>query len=159
MTTKTVAKGGNDRTPNEIPQNKPATGRDEAGRLLPGAKLNPGGRPKEDIAFRARARKAVDEFVAQKWIDEVERDGPDWLKASELLAAYAYGKPSQSLEVTPMAQPRRAGTGWPIERLKELATLLLKKEAAALSPTESERLGDLRAQMLVEEALAHDGKL
>lgn len=64
-----------------------------------GVSGNPNGRPKVDVEFRARARKAVDEYVLGKWVAEVETDGPEWVKCSELLAAYGYGRPAQSLEV------------------------------------------------------------
>lgn len=60
----------------------------------PGKSGNPGGRPKTAQQFRARARAAVDEHVIEAWEDEVTNRGPAWLRASELLAAYGYGKPS-----------------------------------------------------------------
>ena len=56
------------------------------------------GRSKIDQDFRARARKAVDEHVLSAWIAEVEAQGKEWVKCSELLAAYGYGKPSQPVE-------------------------------------------------------------
>lgn len=59
---------------------------------------NPNGRPKVAEEFRARARKAVDDHVIQAWIEEVESQGENWVKCSELLAAYGYGKPSQPVE-------------------------------------------------------------
>jgi hypothetical protein len=55
----------------------------------------PGGRPKENAEFRTRARKAVDAHVLDAWIAEVESQGESWVKCSELLAAYGYGKPAQ----------------------------------------------------------------
>jgi len=61
---------------------------------------NPSGRPRVVDEFRLRARKAVDELVLAKWQKEVETDGPEWVRCSELLAAYGYGKPAQSLELT-----------------------------------------------------------
>lgn len=61
---------------------------------------NPGGRPKTHSDFRARARQAVDEKVLERWEKEVTENGPDWVKCSELLAAYGYGKPSQAIEVS-----------------------------------------------------------
>lgn len=76
---------------------------------------NPGGRPKLADAFREKARKAVDDHVLDAWIDEVEgveqmvesedgamkvikKRGKEWIRASELLAAYGYGKPPQPVE-------------------------------------------------------------
>ncbi len=75
---------------------------------------NPGGRPKLVDALRERALKAVDEKILEAWIDEctererevmtlegpvvvVER-GKNWVKCSELLAAYGMGKPVQPTE-------------------------------------------------------------
>lgn len=80
------------------PQNKPETGRNPDGTLKKGAKLNPGGRPKENEMFRDRAKKAVDEHVLEAWIAEVKDRGDGWVKCSELLAAYGYGKPPAAPE-------------------------------------------------------------
>ena len=59
---------------------------------------NPGGRPKTDVAFRVRARRVVDEKILDRWEREIDEDGPDWVKCSELLAGYGYGKPTQPVE-------------------------------------------------------------
>ena len=56
------------------------------------------GRPKVVKEFRLKCRAVVDELVVQKWIDEVRRGGDDWVKCSELLANYGYGKPTQPIE-------------------------------------------------------------
>ncbi len=69
-------------------------------RFEKGKSGNPSGRPKDLPEFRRRAREAVNEHVLQKWIDEVTSGGDDWMKASELLAAYGYGKPSQTVDLT-----------------------------------------------------------
>lgn len=74
--------------------------RDNKGKFLPGESPNPNGRPKVAEEFRARARKAVDDHVIDAWILEVENLGDEWIRASELLAAYGYGKPSQAVELT-----------------------------------------------------------
>lgn len=58
---------------------------------------NPSGRPKVAEEFKERCRKAVDEHVFAAWLNEVQCGGENWAKAAELLAAYAYGKPSQSI--------------------------------------------------------------
>ena len=63
-----------------------------------GPSPNPGGRPKTEPAFRLRARKAVDAKVIARWEREVDENGPDWLRCSELLVAYGYGRPSQAIE-------------------------------------------------------------
>ena len=80
------------------PENKPVSSRNPDGTLKKGAKLNPGGRPKEHEMFRDRAKKAVDEHVLQAWIDEVVQRGDGWVKCSELLASYGYGKPQSAPE-------------------------------------------------------------
>ncbi|MCA2981456.1 MAG: hypothetical protein INH41_05560 [Myxococcaceae bacterium] len=36
----------------------------------------------------------MNELVIEAWETEVRERGPHWLRASELLTAYAYGKPS-----------------------------------------------------------------
>lgn len=59
---------------------------------------NPNGRPKIVDEFRDKARKAVDASVLDAWIGEVESRGKEWVRCSELLAAYGYGKPSQPVE-------------------------------------------------------------
>lgn len=59
---------------------------------------NPSGRPRVAEEFRERARTAVDEHVLDAWISEVETGGKDWVRCSELLAAYGYGKPTPPFE-------------------------------------------------------------
>lgn len=84
------------------------------GKFAPGNRANPGGRPKIVDELRQRALRAVDEKVLAAWEDELEeRDrqvvtqvgaitvfckGPNWVKCSELLAAYGLGKPVQPVE-------------------------------------------------------------
>jgi hypothetical protein len=74
---------------------------------------NPGGRVKLPEAFRERCKSAVDRIVIDAWEDEVELKtrkrkingvevemqsrGPEWIKASELLSSYGYGKPAQPI--------------------------------------------------------------
>jgi len=69
------------------------------GQFVPGIGGNKSGRSKSLTVFRDVCRKAVNGLVVQAWVDEVRNKGPQWAKASELLAAYAYGKPTQSVEV------------------------------------------------------------
>lgn len=76
------------------PGNRPKTGT----QFKPGQSGNPNGRPKVADAFKERCRKAVDERVIDAWISEVASLGDNWMKASELLAAYAYGRPTQAVE-------------------------------------------------------------
>jgi hypothetical protein len=55
--------------------------------------------PKINVEFRARARKAVDDLVLTKWMNEVYTGGREWVRCSELLASYGYGKPTQTHDV------------------------------------------------------------
>lgn len=61
---------------------------------------NPNGRPKIIEELRARCLKAVNDKVIAAWENEVDSLGNNWIKASELLAAYGLGKPSQAVELT-----------------------------------------------------------
>lgn len=56
---------------------------------------NPGGKPKIAEEFREKCRRVVDDHVLAAWTHEVETMGDNWIKASELLAAYGYGRPAQ----------------------------------------------------------------
>lgn len=103
----------------EKPQNGPTTGRNPDGTLKKGAKLNPGGRPKENAMFRDRAKAAVDEHVVQAWIAEVVAQGEAWVKCSELLAAYGYGKPASA----PEDNEALAQSGRPLANASEEAIL------------------------------------
>lgn len=78
--------------------NSPATAPKRGRPFAKGQSGNPNGRPKVVEEFRARARKAVDEHVLAAWVAEVEAQGPEWVRCSELLAAYGYGKPSSAPE-------------------------------------------------------------
>ena len=81
-----------------------------------GGSGNPLGRPKALPMFRSRCRERTDERVFAAWVDEIEvRErvvghafgapiidvcrGKEWIRASELLAAYGYGKPAQAVSV------------------------------------------------------------
>ena len=110
------------------PANRKKTGaRLENGTFPKGKSGNPNGRPKIVEEFRDRARKATDEFVIAAWISEVESMGDNWVKASELLAAYGYGRPAQSMELTGKG-------GGPIEyrdmTTEQLKALLAQQMAA-----------------------------
>ena len=83
---------------------------------------NPSGRPKGYSKFRKEAREAVDSHVIKAWENEVINLGPNWMKASENLAAYGYGKaPNAPADNKAIAQ---SGSGLPpmtAEALLELA--------------------------------------
>lgn len=122
------------------PQNRPkqALGRGPDGRILPGSSGNPGGRPKAGILFREEAQKrarqdsAEGKVVLDAWVKEIESKGEDWVKASELLANYAFGRPVQGLEIT-------GAEGGPIETsshdLSKLSTDELRAMRALLAKT------------------------
>ena len=59
---------------------------------------NPSGRAKVAEEFRQRARRAVDEHVLSAWVAEVETQGEHWVRCSEMLAAYGYGRPASAPE-------------------------------------------------------------
>ncbi len=110
---------------------KQAPARRPDGTLLPGGTANPGGRPKAGVAFREEAQKAVRVgeaeglLIIRAWVKEVQTGGEDWAKASELLAAYAFGKPPQGLELS-------GPDGAPISTTKLDVSKLSDKDARAL---------------------------
>lgn len=59
---------------------------------------NPSGRPKIREDLKARCIRLVDDLVIDSWVKEVQALGPEWVRCSELLAAYGYGKPAQMVE-------------------------------------------------------------
>lgn len=81
-------------------ENTPKTDKRPAPRTAfkPGQSGNPGGRPKNSPILRERCQRAVDEHVVDAWVNEVVTQGPDWVKCSELLAAYGYNKPASAKE-------------------------------------------------------------
>lgn len=98
-------------------EQKPSkAGRGKGRPFSPGVSGNPGGRPKVADEFKARCRRILDETVIDAWADEIkmrpreiitpagpfemECRGPHWVKASELIAGYAIGKPAQRTELT-----------------------------------------------------------
>lgn len=80
-------------------ENKPkAKGKAPPHAWKPGQSGNPGGRPKLREHVRERSAAAVDEHCVAAWIEEVVTRGDDWVKCSELLAAYGIGKPGSAPE-------------------------------------------------------------
>lgn len=92
----------------------------------PGVSGNPSGRPKVVEEFRQRARKAVDEHVLSKWIQEVISEGPEWMRCSEMLAAYGYGKPSSAPE--DLAAVREGGASLSVLTRDELLKIAKGEE-------------------------------
>ena len=88
------------RPPPPVGNNGKTTGGATGKGFKPGQSGNPSGRPKVAAEFKERCRAFVDEHVIAAWENEVRTLGEHWMKASELLAAYAYGKPTQAVEHT-----------------------------------------------------------
>jgi hypothetical protein len=61
-------------------------------------RINAGGRPKVPSEFKRRCSDFTDEHVVAAWEQEVMQRGENWVRASELLAAYGKGKPTQPVE-------------------------------------------------------------
>lgn len=78
--------------------------------------------------LRDRCRKAVDELVLAAWENEVRTCGPHWVRCSELLAAYGYGKPKERLEVqsTVEVRPKWNPGAYLPEELEQLERVLEK---------------------------------
>ena len=57
-----------------------------------------GGRPKGLKELRIRARDVVDRHVIAAWESEIINRGDNWVKCSELVTAYGYGKPPSAPE-------------------------------------------------------------
>lgn len=93
---------------------KPKRGRP----FVKGQTGNPNGRPRVNPAFRDRARNAVDQHVLDAWVAEVEAQGDDWVRCSELLAAYGYGRPPAAPEDNDAV---KSAGGWPLNREETLA--------------------------------------
>lgn len=83
--------------PKEVIPDSTPIARVEGGKFAPGVSANPNGKPAGVSAFRLKARAKVDELVIDAWVQEIEGRGEDWIKASELLTAYAYGRPTQAI--------------------------------------------------------------
>lgn len=107
--------------------------RDEKGRFGLGNTANPGGKTHMHHTFTWRCRSAVNETVIDAWIDEVVTRGPHWVRASELLAAYGYGRPSEKLKVEDATMETRL----PREILDALLLWRRERDAAAKPAAES----------------------
>ena len=114
--------------------------RDPTGRWLPGTVGGPG-RPSVDLEFQRRAQ-ALMEMPDGGWDTLCKllrgKDSADRRFAVELAAAYAYGKPSQRVQVTGMVGMFRAD-----ELLREFSTdelrrLLAMAEAGGQKAIEGE---------------------
>lgn len=83
---------------------------------------NLNGRPKVVEEFRARARSAVDSHVLDAWVREVVEQGPEWVRCSELLAAYGYCKPPQAKEDNDAMRAANPFASLTVEQLVKLAS-------------------------------------
>jgi hypothetical protein len=75
---------------------KPPVGR----RFQPGQSGNPGGRPKVDMDFRDRCRGFMEREGWALLEADARTNTNRGAQARELIAAYAYGKPKQGVEVS-----------------------------------------------------------
>lgn len=107
--------------------------RGKSGRFGVGNQAGKGhGRPKVALEFKAECRVIVDELVVERWRSEVESMGEHWVRCSELLAAYGYGKPPQSLTVAgTVNHEHRNLKALNDEQLDVLIALMERAEAAA----------------------------
>ena len=116
------------------PQNRTETGSRLAdGRFSRGQTGNPGGRPKVRADFQTRARAQVDEHIIDAWAAEVRERGPQWVRYSELLVAYAYGKPVTTVETTDASAE---GPSWLHQLTGEQVLAIARGEAPKGTVTE-----------------------
>lgn len=104
---------------------KTATGRP----FQKGQSGNPKGRPKVAEEFRAECRDFSPTAFA-KLKAEVAKKGENWFRAAELILAYAHGKPTQPVAVSPFDE-------WTDERLEARFAELISQGASATKPPES----------------------
>ena len=86
--------------PRSRPANRPGGPlRDASGKILPGAALNPSGRPKMWREFQEAMRERSPEAVAV--IDKVLKSRDDGTRqwAAEKVLAYAWGRPPQRVQL------------------------------------------------------------
>jgi hypothetical protein len=115
--------------------------RDPSGKLLPGATLNPTGRPKVWREFQEAVRERTPE--ALKIIDQaLKSKDPEMRRwACERVLGYAWGRPPQRVQIggdedAPPVQVGRA-IDWsrlPPERLGQLLGIMDSLEAAGADP-------------------------
>lgn len=70
------------------------------GRWAPGVSGNPGGRPAVVKPFREACRNFMETRGWQKLQEMAEGEGATALRALELIAGYAYGRPREAVEVS-----------------------------------------------------------
>ena len=96
--------------------------------FVKGKSGNPSGRPKVAAEFRDKCRRVVDALCIQAWEAEVEGKGEDWLRASELLAAYGYGRPSKA-EGDGETEAPRLPEGLTLDELRAIARTAKQAES------------------------------
>src|SRR5690348_13031346 len=124
------------------PENRAAEAvRDAKGRMLPGATLNPGGRPKAWAEFRDAMRERSPQAVAIVDRALKSRDPDERRWAAEKVLAYAWGRPPQRVQVsgdedgTPLLPGPRLDWGLlPPDKLGELLGIIDFLEAQRDKP-------------------------
>jgi hypothetical protein len=119
-----------DGTPRKGPATtaNPLARRDAKGRILPGASLNPGGRK---AGLKSLLKQHVDygkvfEVLASIVYGQLAPQArtADRIKASELLLAYEYGRPQQSIKLDDKAQGPHDVKSMNTDRLRMLASTI-----------------------------------
>lgn len=91
---------------------------------------NPLGRPKSEPHMLKRCRAIVDAKVIDAWEQELTERGPAWVKCSELLVAYGYGRPKLDPESPDVVEGGSALRQLSREELQALARQSLTDDAA-----------------------------
>jgi hypothetical protein len=102
------------------------------GTWKPGESGNPNGRPKASYVLKNKCQRVVDQYVVEAWEEEVKNKGPYWVRCSELLTAYAYGKPiAEEAE----REPPTVTVTLTTEKAEELAKAPLTAELPSGQPS------------------------
>ena len=88
----------------DVANNKKTTGGITGKGFKPGKSGNPSGRPKVAQEFREKCREFMQDEGWDKLFELARKKGKDQKAAVELIAAYAYGKPKQSIETDGKAE-------------------------------------------------------
>jgi len=88
------------------------------GRWAPGQSGNPAGRAQTGKAFRERCRKWANEKGFAILAEMAESAGRDRSRATELLMAYAFGKPTQAVEYSGQVTRTDALDGFTVDEMR-----------------------------------------